>query len=156
SRRHDGAAVARMGLDDLAFPPRIEQIGETLRCVLAFHQLSVIGNHTERSADRRIEAIGIAMLRWNVAGNVPGHAGHKQILSFPCEKLRGVAGTDRIGNMQSRRIFLCHARKNSLAAGSLDTNTDARKLLFEGLADFFRELEVGRSVPSKLALFCRR
>jgi hypothetical protein len=33
--------------------------------------------------------------------------------------------------MQPARIFLRHARKDTLAAGSLDTNTNARKRLFE-------------------------
>jgi hypothetical protein len=33
--------------------------------------------------------------------------------------------------MQPARIFLRHARKDTLDAGSLDTNTNARKRLFE-------------------------
>jgi hypothetical protein len=96
------------------------------------------------------------MLGRKVSRNVLGHAGHKQFLSLPHQKLRGVAGTDRIGNMQSGCIFLRNARKDALAAGSLDTNANACKFLFEGLADFLRELEVGRSVPGKLAFFRRR
>jgi hypothetical protein len=98
-----------MCLDDLAFPLRIKQIGETFRRVFTFHHLGIVGNHTERRADRRIEPVGIAMLWWNVPGDVLGHAGHKQLLPFPHEKLRRVACTDCIGNMQPGCIFLCHA-----------------------------------------------
>ena len=47
-RGHDRAAVARMRLDDLADPFRIEQIGEALRRVLRLHQLGVVGDDAER------------------------------------------------------------------------------------------------------------
>ena len=38
----DGAAVARMALDDLAVPFRVEQVGVTFRGILVFDQVCVV------------------------------------------------------------------------------------------------------------------
>ena len=46
-RGHDRAAVARMRLDDLARPFRIEQVGEALRRLFALHQVGVVGDDAE-------------------------------------------------------------------------------------------------------------
>ena len=40
--RHDRAAIAGMRLDDLAFPFRVEQVGETFRRVLGLDELGVV------------------------------------------------------------------------------------------------------------------
>ena len=58
-RGHDGAAVARMRLDDLAGPFRIEQVGEALRRLLGLHQIGVVADRrpsprgSSRTARRR-------------------------------------------------------------------------------------------------------
>src|SRR5215471_5102188 len=50
--------------------------------------------------------------------------------------------------------FSCATREKMRSPPARSTRT--RMLLFEGLTDFFRQLEVGRRVPSKLAFFRRR
>jgi len=62
-RRHDGAAIAGMRLDDLALPFRIEQIGKTLRRLLGLHQIGVVGDDAEPDAPARKLAVHILVFR---------------------------------------------------------------------------------------------
>ena len=50
-RGHDRAAVARMRLDDLALPFRVEQVGKALRRVFLFHQVGVVGDDAQPDAE---------------------------------------------------------------------------------------------------------
>src|SRR5262249_49377384 len=50
-RGQRGAAIARVRLDDLAGPFRVEQVGETLRRLVSLYQVRVVGNRTEGDAE---------------------------------------------------------------------------------------------------------
>ena len=72
-RGHDGAAVARMRLDDLALPFRIEQIGEALRRFFLFHQVGVVGDDADPDAEAGEHAIRVLVLGRIELGDVLGH-----------------------------------------------------------------------------------
>ena len=124
-RGDDGAAVARMRLDDLAFPFRIEQIGKAFRRLFALHQLGIVGDHAQRRAQRRVEPVRIAMRGRNMFGDVLGHVGRQHVLPLPRQELRGVAGVDGIDRVDAAGIFLADAGEDALGAGALDPRRDA-------------------------------
>ena len=61
-RAHDVAAVARMRLDHLAGPFRIEQVGKALRRILGLHQIGVVADHAQSDAEAGEQAVGVLVL----------------------------------------------------------------------------------------------
>jgi hypothetical protein len=145
-----------MRLDYLALPFRIEQIGKTFRRLVALHHFGIVGHHAQRRSHRGIEAVGVAVLRRNVFRDIFRHVGCQHALTLPGQKLGRIAGAHRVRNMQAGSIFLSHPRKDTLAAGSLNSRVNSGKFLLERLADLLGKLKIGRRIPSKLAFLGRR
>ncbi len=155
-RRHDGAAVAGMGLDQLALPFRIEQVGKAFRRVLRLHQIGVVGDDAQADAEARIHAVGVPVLRRIVLGDVLGHEGREQPVALPDDQMGRIRGVHHVDRVDVAAVFLPDALKHALGAGALDPHRDAGIGGLEGLGDLLGERQVDRGVIDDLAFLLGR
>ena len=155
-RGHDGAAVARMRLDDLALPFRIEQIGEALRRVLRLHQVGVVADDAQADAEAREHAVGVLVLGRIVLRDVLRHERRQQAVALPDDEVRGVGGVHRIDRVDAAAVFLADALEHALGAGALDAHGDAGIFRLERLGDLLGERQVDRGVIDDLAFLLGR
>ena len=155
-RRHDRAAVARVRLDHLALPLRIEQIGEALRRLLGLHQAGVEADHAQADAEAREQAVGVLVLGGIVLGHVLGDMRRQDPLCAPDDEMRRVRRVDDVHGGDAAGILLRDALEHALGAAALDPHADAGEFRLEGLGDLLGHRQVDRGVVDDLALFLRR
>ena len=153
-RGHDGAAVARMRLDHLAAPFRIEQIGEALRRVLGFHQIGVVGDDAEPDAEAREQPSASCARRDSASPRPPARTA-QDALAPPDDEMGGVRGVHHVDRVDAARILLADALEHALGAGALDAHGDARVFGLERLGDLLGERQVDRGVVDDLAFLLR-
>ena len=154
-RGHDGAAVARMRLDDLALPFGIEQIGKTLRRVLRLHQIGVVGDDAEPDAEARELAVGVLVLGRIEFCDLLRHVRRQNAVALPDDEMRGIGRVHDVDGVDVAGIFLADALEHALGAGALDPHRDARIFRLERLGQFLRDRQIGRGVIDDLAFFLR-
>ena len=135
-RRQNGAAVARMRLDDLVLPLRQQQIGEALRRFFLFHQASVVGDDAQEDAEAGIHAVRILVLGRIELGDVFRHVRREKALLLPIGEMRSIRGIDDVDGMDAARIFLADALQDTFGAGPLDLHFDAGIFGLEASARF--------------------
>src|SRR5207244_7212746 len=132
---HDGAAVAGMGLDDLADPFRIEQVGKALRRLLRLYELGVVADDAQPDAPAGKQPIAVFVLGRVVARYILGHERGKDAIAFPDDEMRGVRAVDDVDGVDVARVLLADALEDALSPRALDAHGDARIFGLEGLAD---------------------
>jgi len=150
-RRHDGAGITGMGLDDLAHPFGIEQVGVALGRILGLHQLGVVSDDRQGHAPRGEHAVGVLVGRGEIPGDVFGDIGREQTLALPHHQMRGVRTIHDIANINLARILLADALEVALRARSLHAHGDARIFGLERLGDLLGDRQVDRGIPCDLA-----
>ncbi len=119
-RGHDGAAVARMRLDDLALPSWIEQIGKTLRRLLRLHQIGVVGDDREPDAEAGKLAVHVPVLGRIEFGDILRHVRREDAVALPDDEMRGIRRIHHIDGVDVAGIFLADSLEHALRAGALD------------------------------------
>src|SRR3954447_12024330 len=122
--RHDRAAIAGMRLDDLAFPFRVEQIGETFRRVLGLDELRVVLDRRQREPVGRVKPIRIAIVG-RVFRDIGRDVGSEPALFLPGEQRRHIGTFDDVGGADIAAALLRDALHDALAAVSFDLHVDA-------------------------------
>src|SRR5229473_4244416 len=135
-RRSEGrAAIDRVTLDDLALPPRIEQVGEALGRILWLDQIGVVADGAEHGEHGCVHAVHIDLLGRQVPGYVLWHVGRKQAVALPMDEMCCVSAADDIDLMEPDFLFFTDALEHSLRAGSLHAHGNAGEPGFERLAE---------------------
>ena len=124
-----------MGLDDLARPFGIEQVGVALRRVVRRDQLRVVAEHRQRGAVGGIKAIGVARLIAGQRATSSGTYGASQPCRFQESGCAISVEFDGVDRVDVAGIFLVDALEDALGAGTLDLRRDARIFRLEGSAE---------------------
>ncbi len=143
-----------MRLDDLAFPFRVEQIGETFRRVLGLDELRVVLDRRQREPVGRVKPVRIAMVG-RVFRDIGRHVGSEPALFLPGEQRRHIGTFDDVGGADIAAALLRDALHDALAAVAFDLHVDAGMRRLEGLGDLLRRLQLDRGVPDDFPLVLR-
>src|SRR5207237_10699676 len=152
----DGAAVARVRLDDLARPLWIEEVGEALRCLLLLHQPGVVTDHRQPDAPAGEEAAGLLVLGRVVRRYVLREIGRQDAVALPDDEMSRIRAVDHVHCVDAAAVLLADALEDPLAAGALHPHGDARILRLERLRDALGDGKIDRGVPDDLAFLPRR
>src|SRR5882672_1205427 len=154
-RRHDGAAVAGMSLDDLAGPLGIEQIGEALRRLGRLHEIGVVADDAQPGAEGRELSVRVLVLGRKMPRDVLGNVRCQQAVALPHYEMGGVRRIDHVDRMDAARIFLSDALEHALGAAPLDSAGDPGIFRLEGSRDPFGHRQVDGGVPDHLPFLPR-
>ena len=149
-RRHDGARVARMPLDQLADPLRLQQVDEAFRHVGRCDELGVDADHAEVEPHRDGVAIGITVVRGIVRRNLIRHERGEPAVALPGQHMRRIRGIDDVDVADARRHLLADALEQPLAARTLDADGDAGMFRLEHLGPLLGNDQIHRRVPVDL------
>src|SRR4051812_25194136 len=141
-RRHDRARIARMRLDDLAGPFRIEQIGETLRRVFGFHQRRIVADDAQPDAEARELAVRVLVFGRVELRDVLRHVGLQDPVALPDDEMCCVRRVHHVDRANIAGILLSDALEHALGAGSLHAHRDAGIFRLERLGDLLGERQV--------------
>jgi hypothetical protein len=156
-RGHDGAAVARMRLDDLARPFRIEQVGIAPGRLLGrLHHVGVVADDADPGAEGRERAVRILVLLRIELGHVLRQIGLENAFALPDDEVGGIGRIDHVDGVDPAGIFLTDALKHAFGAGALHAHRDAGIFRLERLGDALRDRQVDRGVVDDLAFLLRR
>ena len=153
---HDGAAVARMGLDHLAHPFRIEQVAEALRRVLSLDQARIVADDDEPHPECREHPVRILVLILVELGDILRHERLEDAVALPDDEVRRIRGIDGVDRIDAARIFLTDALEHALGASPLDPHRNAGKFRLERLGDPLGDRQIDRGVVDHLAFLLGR
>src|SRR5208282_5234668 len=95
-RGQNRAAIVRAALDDFALPLGIQQVGETLWCILGPDQIGVVADGAKRGEHGCVHSIGIDLLGREVLCYILRYVGRQQSVALPVYKMPGVGAADDI------------------------------------------------------------
>src|SRR5262249_50444177 len=122
-RGHDGAAVARMRLDDLAGPFRVEQVGVALGRGL--HHVGVIADDADPRAEAREGAVGVLALACITSGHVSGRGLSASSSAYPQKAVGRLAASEVGAYMYAARLSVPAALPPAPGAPASPTPVDA-------------------------------
>src|SRR6266545_959764 len=124
-RVHDGAAIGGMGLDHLARPFRIEQIGEAFWRLLRLHQPRIVAERGDQNARRHMQGVRIVIGLVEMLGDLFGQVGREPAVALPDDAVRLIGGIDHVDRANVALVLLVNALEDALGAGALDAHGDA-------------------------------
>ena len=151
----DRPAVARMRLDDLSHPLRIEEVLVAFRSVLLLHQLRVVADDAQPGAPGREEAVRILLVLRVVERDVLGDVGREHPFALPDYEVGRVGAVHHVDLVEVAAVLLADALEDALAARPLDPQGHPRILRLEGLAEALGDGKVDGGVPDRLPFLLR-